>query len=523
MKTRLIVIIVIGGVLILSCYLYWCNKTDRNPAAFISAEPTYDGQTFTYWMNHLYGEYGRRNAEAESALRAMGAKAAPCLARWMTRSDKMDQAVLDFNYFDRGLIGFEILGPKANSATPQLIKSFGRNFGYSEKALVFIGKDAVPVLMDKLVETLSDTNNPFFQGVIRMGVRKKSGFYIRGSILRVFNDMGTNAEAAIPALIKCLNSKNEKVLWQQAQTAVALASVGRNQPDIVIPALMGAFTNTNVQVKNRNAVFPPGWNPTSARGAIAAALGSIGISRPNIVIPFLIYALTNSDAKVPDRGAVAGALTQVGRDQPNAIFPALIYALTSGDASATDREGIASSVAAVGHAQPDVTVPVLIFAFTNSTVHARCGIADALATFGNDAQSAIPFLLSAGQDRDWELRAHAAVAVKKIAPQTPNALTPLIGNLENQNGYVRYRALYELGRLRTNAGEALPVLRNVCVTRIHKCEPIPNDVFKTSINFQTKLLSPWAKTYLPQTLSRLEKQGQRWQSLPLVPSWHLLL
>ena len=108
---------------------------------------------------------------------------------------------LDFNYPGHALKGFEFLGPAAKPAIPGLIKIIGLNQDYPERALLCIGKDAVPPLADKLVETLSDTNNPFYQGAIRTEVRKSSGYFVRGRILSVFDRMGTNAEAALSALV----------------------------------------------------------------------------------------------------------------------------------------------------------------------------------------------------------------------------------------------------------------------------------------------------------------------------------
>ena len=448
-------ILVAVGALLISCVWLFLHKPDEGGwSELFSLEPKDEGHTFTYWMEHWHLQYGQRNIQAELALRAMGVKAVPYLVKWISKDP------------ERALEGFKVLGPVAKPAIPDLIKIIGQNRDFPDRALLCIGKDAVLPLADRLVETLSDTNYPFVQGAIRMEVRKTSGFYIRGCILKVLSQMGTNAEAAVPALIKCLNSKTSH---HQAEAAGALASVGRNQPDIVMPVLINAFTNANL-ISNPGRSYWP-WGSGSAQSSIAGALGSLGGSRPNVVIPFLINVLTNCDAKTGNRGAVAGALAQVGRDKTDVILPVLIYALTNGDASAADRDSIAGSVASVGHAQPDVIVPALIFAFTNSTIKAQAGIADALATLGNDSQSAIPFLLLAGQSEDWQLRARVAVAVKKIAPQTPNALAPLIKNLEGQDSYARYRALYELGRLGTNALEALPALA--------KCLHDPNSQTRT--------------------------------------------
>lgn len=454
MKTRLLILISIGFVLILSVGIYWQSKVDHK-FSFPFSEPRYEGESLSYWVLHVYSynQSRRLNPTAQEAILHIGTKALPLLLDWISRPEPRFSVPGTIEYQRHAVNAFEILGPIAKPAIPSLIKIIGQNRNFPDRALLCIGKDAVLPLADRLVETLSDTNYPFVQGAIRMEVRKTSGFYIRGCILKVLSQMGTNAEAAVPALIKCLNSKTSH---HQAEAAGALASVGRNQPDIVMPVLINAFTNANL-ISNPGRSYWP-WGSGSAQSSIVGALGSLGGSSPNVVIPFLINVLINRDAKTADRGAIAGALAQAGRDKPNVILPVLIYALTNGDARAVGRDSIAGNVASVGHGQPDVVVPALIFVFTNSTIQAQAGIADALATLGSEAQSAIPFLLLAGQSADWQLRARAAIAVKKIAPQTPNALAPLIRNLEGLDSYARYRALYELGRLGTNGVEALPAL-----------------------------------------------------------------
>jgi ankyrin repeat protein len=95
--------------------------------------------------------------------------------------------------------------------------------------------------------------------------------------------------------------------------------------------------------------------------------------------------------------------------------------------------------------------------------NAQCSVVDALATFGAEAKTAIPFLLVAGQGADANLRAHVAVAVQKIAPWRSDALAPLIKNLTEKDAQIRRQALWTLESLGANAAEALPML--VAITR----------------------------------------------------------
>lgn len=77
-------------------------------------------------------------------------------------------------------------------------------------------------------------------------------------------------------------------------------------------------------------------------------------------------------------------------------------------------------------------------------------------TFGSGARLAVPRLILAGQSTNAELRSHVAVAILKIAPETPDALAPLIRNLTERDVNTREQALRTLQSLGTNAAEALP-------------------------------------------------------------------
>ena len=176
----------------------------------------------------------------------MGSNAALYLGKMMANPNKINWVVFDFNYFEPLLQAFQELGPNGKPAIPYLIKSLGRNCDYSERALICIGPDNVPPLADKLLATLRDTKNPFYHGSIRMGVHKDSGFFIRDQILSVFDRMGTNAEAALPALAFAA-STNLPVyhVWLNRQNLyTTLAIVGRNHPEVVVPTLLKKFANS---------------------------------------------------------------------------------------------------------------------------------------------------------------------------------------------------------------------------------------------------------------------------------------
>ena len=392
MKKRLVIIIGIGG---LAVGIVWLSQND--PSQVFSLEPKYEGYTLSYWINPR-GE--TVNAEAKTAIQSMGTKAVPYLVDWIGRSYS---SYPNGNYPERALRGFEALGPVAKPAVPQLIKIIGQG-DYPVRALLCIGPAAVPALADKYLETLAYTNPPMMNW--RNPRYTTSPARIQESIVQTFSQMGTNAEAALPVLIKGVNSKTP---WTRAEAALALGNIGQNQPDMIIPVLINVLTNANT-------------DPIS-QGMIAWALASVGHERPKVVIPVLIQTFTNLNTSAIQTMASRGELP----------FRPDIYFWASNPSS------------------------------YDLITHPLVGVVDALAFFGGEAKAAIPCLLLAGQSEDATLRDHAAVAIQKIAPETPAPLAPLIRNLTEPDVQVRQQALQTLESLGTNAVEALPTLTQKCL------------------------------------------------------------
>ena len=260
MKKRLQFLIgaaIVGFVLISA---YWGRTVDFSFRPWVLGEPVYEGRPFSYWMNHLCTWQDPEAIEARQALEHMGPRAVPYLAAWMTKASKMDRPSYERDYFQRGLEGFQILGPQAAPAIPVLIRGFGHNYGYSEQAILLAGTNAIPYLSQALISTLADTNYPFFQGTLRTGIHKDSGYFVRGCILRIFDQMGTNAEQALPALITTVSTDlpvyNEVLYDENPYTT--LAHVGRNHPELVVPVLkkkIGATKREQMKIDDVLATF----------------------------------------------------------------------------------------------------------------------------------------------------------------------------------------------------------------------------------------------------------------------------
>lgn len=140
----------------------------------------------------------------------------------------------------------------------------------------------------------------------------------------------------------------------------------------------------------------------------------------------------------------------------DAAVPVLITYLK--DSDTMSQRVAAETLGVIGRNRMEIVIPALMNALTNSTGNARACATDALAKFGNDARSAVAALLSASQGQDAYLQIRAATAVKIIAPETPDALAPLIKGLSSIEPGVRQQTIYALGSLGTNAAEAIPAL-----------------------------------------------------------------
>ncbi len=405
MKKPLAILIYIGVILMVAAVLYRHSTLDHSSYSG-SIEPRYQGERLSYWLQHLYSYDFRGqhiNPAAADALQYSGVDALPLLLDWISRpAPTFTPGAVDFQR--HAVDGFEILGPIAKPAIPKLMNNVAKGSYHSMQALEFIGRDAVPALTNKLLQTLADKRAPVMNW--RHPGYKKNFFHVQTLIIRGLREMGTNAEAAIPALKMAMYANHG---WRgEDNPYAAFVSVGQNHPEIVIPALIDVLDNADA--------------PAINRGAVASAIALLGTNHADVFLPHLIGGIGEKRTDHANRRTMAGALALVGQNHP------------------------------------DLVVPVLIEAFTNTAVEYRDGIADALASFGEAARPALPLLLTASQSQYFYLREKAAVAVKKIAPERTNSLATLIQDLNNREPGYRQQAVYTLGRLGTNGAEAVPAL-----------------------------------------------------------------
>jgi len=407
MKARLGILLGILLVLVTVGIINWEREVDHDSSWFFF-EPRYEGKGLGYWLQHLhtYNQGRQINYIAQEAILHIGTNGLPLFLDWISKPTPNFYVPGQIEFQRRAVDGFAILGPIAKPAIPRLIKNLDRNGPYTMEALVFIGKDAVQPLADKLLETLADKHEPIMNW--RARGCQKNFFHVQVSIIKGLGDMGTNAEAAIPAVKQALYANHPWGFREGEDPFSALVSIGQNHPEIVIPALLDALTNASAPVCNR--------------GRIADAMGSFGTNHADIFLPALISTINDRRTDEGNRSSMARALAAIGIDQP------------------------------------DLVLPVLIEAFKNNRVEYQYPIADAISVLGSNALPALPILISASQSRNFYLRERAAIAVKRIAPDRTNSLARLLRELNNSEPGYRQQAIYALGSLGTNGLEAVPAL-----------------------------------------------------------------
>jgi HEAT repeats len=290
----------------------------------LGKEPVYDGKPLSIWVNKI-GQIERYNGtqeDAVTAIRAIGPEAVPFLLEWMPHPGAErppdgypDDQAIEFAWW--------ALGTQGKSAIPILAKILSRPqrttddysvWTHVAKSISYLGPDAI-------VPMLTVATN-------------MHGQHEQWELLHNFENLGTNGESAIPALVHWANDPD---YWVRDGVVSALGGIGK-RPDLSVPVLMNALqhdSNSMVRrdaaealgsfAKDSEAVLPeltrtlkdPDWE---ARGGALSGLGKIH-SKPEIVVP-LISPFLYDENNVIQRSA-AYALRFMGSE---AGYRALIQA-----------------------------------------------------------------------------------------------------------------------------------------------------------------------------------------------------
>jgi HEAT repeat protein len=271
----------------------------RHGCFALRIQPHFEGKPLEYWCRYGFGNNPTEQpskADVNEALQSMKNGAIPFLVKWIGTMNHSSQGT---DYESLALHAFEILGTNASPAIPGLIKVIGRNNNWQSSALGHIGPAAVPAL----IELLTTNQSPDTFGDWRRGIPDNT---VREHAIEALTYSWTNAQAALPLLMACYKDEESR---SRANMASALASVGHNRPEIVVPAIVYLFTNSSRMSKYE----------------APEALATFG-SAAKPAIPVLLEASQTADAQTKARIAVA--IKQIEPERPDTLLP-LIANLTS--------------------------------------------------------------------------------------------------------------------------------------------------------------------------------------------------
>jgi HEAT repeat protein len=243
-------------------------------------EPTYGGQSLSYWLERLWHSDDKVRLEAEAAIRSMGTNAVPHLIRMLPERDAAWRIEFSQTWDRAGPLllrsrsrlaahGLGIIGPSAREAVPFLIQNMTNHPGSAsspspyEMALGDIGAASIRPLMQVLSHP-----DPYLQTCAWSALRGLGTNLIPvvPELITILNssDADTRAKATyllgyvsgdartISALTQCLNDNHETVRF------IAVQSLSWHGPNAkaALPALLQALIDkdTNVQTAARIAI-----------------------------------------------------------------------------------------------------------------------------------------------------------------------------------------------------------------------------------------------------------------------------
>lgn len=271
----------------------------------------------------------------------------------------------------------------------------------------------------------------------------------------VLAEIGPDAEAAVGALVKLLESDDRPEVQREA--ILALAAIG---PKAVaaVPALtkvLGDTDGINVGV----AVYALGAIGPKAKAAqetieklseredtepLLRTISLWALARMNPddkqlvgeVVPRLVNMLKSPRPEL--RTAAARALIDLDPD-PEIVRPALDKAMEGADPEVLDH--VLDALASLG----EKAVPRLIAALKHEEVRPRA--AAILARIGPTAKAAVPALIEALGDKNPETRSEVLFALAAIGPGAKQAVPAVARALSDPEMDVRYAACYALGKI----------------------------------------------------------------------------
>jgi hypothetical protein len=261
-------------------------------------EPQYKGRTLSAWgAEFRFSRAGTAaHREAEAAICEIGTNALPFLLarvryerpRWKGVAEDIvrklpqgDRLVNDELHFwlewdphENALACFEVLGPKAKAAIPEL------NW--------MMTNSPTSLVPWKAATSLASIGGEGLPSLVAVMTNQGNRGFLREVAAHAIGGMGSNAAVAVPALVGCLLDTDSGVA---RSSAIALGRLGL-QPEITVPGLTNSLGSPSPRL----------------RACSAMALGRFG-PRARLAVPALVRVL--DDPSLATRRLASNALVQI--------------------------------------------------------------------------------------------------------------------------------------------------------------------------------------------------------------------
>ena len=272
MRRRILLLVLLGGVTISLLFFF-----------LYAPEPVYQGKGLSTWMDELTAQPPIRSegenivaiqynmAMLTNVVRSIGHQWTAIVSKWIQdtprplSSDKFEELVERFGRGHAhlpqhrfrsidGVIAFQILGPMAEPAIPELARILTNEgtCGEAARCLTAIGPAAVPALSNAVVTA---TNRVRIAAITALGelgpvakptvplliqIVRTGDPYLADFALRTLAEVETNADTLMPLLVERLADTNTAL-----GAAYGLARVGT----LGLPILLQALTNDDRKIR----------------------------------------------------------------------------------------------------------------------------------------------------------------------------------------------------------------------------------------------------------------------------------
>jgi HEAT repeat protein len=437
----------LGGLLLAALGLFFV------PADLPAQQSGFLGKSLSQWREDLTSRDARVRRAAAFALGKSGGEAVAAVPRLVHTLRDPVPAVREAAAYALGEIGPtsweqtlpSLLTLLTNDEEPLVRRSAAYALGQFGKNLPTASPEQVGAVRDALAKALSDSDAAVRQNaawaVGRLGTElgkpavpalaralQDADALVRRDTARALGDLGPGAHAAVPAMVRCFNRREEDPAIRKT-VLHALVRVLGPEDRAAAAELKSALTESDPEIVRTAAL----------------ALGCIGGSAGAPAVPVLCEILQDPESN--NRAAAAAALARIGRDAAPAV-PTLDKALA--DRSPVVRRNAALALARIGpKAEP--AMPNLIRLLTpEQPDEVRLYAMEALAFIGPAVEAVIPDLLRVlKDDSNWRVRQRAVMAIgrtrKLDGPGILPAFEAVLATTDEESALVRYETAILLG------------------------------------------------------------------------------